>query len=371
MSDFIPYGRQLIDDDDIAAVVAVLRGEWLTQGPAIDAFEAAVVEITGARHAIAYSSATAALHACCAVADLGPGDRVAVPALTFMASANCARYVGAAPVLMDIEPSTYNLDFATMPCGVDALVAVHYAGLPVDFSSMRRRPRVVIEDASHALGAVGPHGPVGNCAMSDMTVFSFHPVKPATTGEGGVVTTNDDELAERLRRFRTHDIVRTPEHGAWTYEISHVGFNYRMTDISAALGVSQLVKLPGFIERRNELAARYRSLLVDLPIVLPPSAPVGQRHGYHLFAVQVPQRAEVHAAMHRLGIGVQVHYVPVHHHPISRGIEVTSRGLQVTDRVYSGLLSLPLHPGLTDDQQDRVVDALARSLERTASPVAA
>jgi perosamine synthetase len=243
MSTFIAYGRQSIDEDDITAVIAVLRGEWLTQGPAVEAFEASVIELTGARHAIAYSSATAALHACCAVADLGPGDRVAVPALTFMASANCARYVGAAPVLMDIDERTYNLDFATMPCGVDALVAVHYAGLPVDFSSMRRRPRVVIEDASHALGAVGPHGPVGNCAMSDMTVFSFHPVKPATTGEGGIVTTNDDVLADRLRRFRTHDIVRTPDNGGWTYEIGALGFNYRMTDISAALGVSQMSKL--------------------------------------------------------------------------------------------------------------------------------
>jgi perosamine synthetase len=369
--EFLPYGRQLIDDDDIAAVVAVLKGDWLTQGPAVEQFEQRLTALTGAAHAVVFSSATAALHACCAAAGLGVGDRVAVPSLTFMASANCARYVGASPVLMDIDPATLNLDLAKMPHGVDAVVAVHYAGLPVDFAGMRRRPRIVIEDASHAIGAIGPDGPVGNCARSDLCVFSFHPVKTITSGEGGAVTTNDPALADRLRRFRSHDMVKTPERGGWSYEITELGANFRMTDMQAALGASQLAKLGRFVERRNELAARYRSLLADQPLVLPPAAPAGQRHAYHLFAVQVPERARVYAEMHDARIGVQVHYVPVHHHPISRCDEVAPGGLRATDRAYDGLLSLPLHPGLTDAQQDRVVDALTASLARTGVPVAA
>lgn len=358
----IPYGRQHVDDADIAAVVDVLRSDWLTTGPAIDRFEAAVAEYVGARHAVAFSSATAALHGACAVAGLGPGDVVTTSPLTFIASANCARYVGAQPALIDIDPRTLNIDIDKVDDTSDALIPVHYAGLPVDLGSLQSRPCVIIEDASHALGAHTLHGRVGNCAHSDMCVFSFHPVKPITTGEGGMVTTNDDELAERLRRFRSHGIVRSTKPDSWEYDAQGLGFNYRMTDIQAALGLHQLSQLDAFIERRNDLADRYRELLAGLPITLPPAAPAGTRHGYHLFAIQVLDRERVFTALRQAGIGVQVHYVPVHHHSISSDITCPAEGFPHADRVYAGLISLPLYVGLAEDEQDQVVAALKATL---------
>ncbi|MGZ4793251.1 MAG: UDP-4-amino-4,6-dideoxy-N-acetyl-beta-L-altrosamine transaminase [Ilumatobacteraceae bacterium] len=356
----IPYGRQAVDEADIAAVVEVLRGDWLTQGPTIERFEAAVAEYVGARHAVAYSSGTSALHGATAAAGLGPGDVVVTSPLTFMASANCARYVGATPALVDIDPSTWNLDLAQVDEDAAAVVVVHYAGLPVDLRRFPNRPAVVIEDAAHALGARTPDGPVGNCAHSDMCCFSFHPVKPITTAEGGMVTTNDDGLAERLRRFRTHGIVRMPERGGWYYEISDIGFNYRMTDVQAALGLSQMAKLDRFIERRNEIAVRYRELLAGSAIGLPPAAPPGFRHGYHLFAVQVAERRRVFDGLRDAGIGVQVHYVPIHHHPVSADIGAKPGDLPVCDAVYEQLISLPMHPGLSDSEQTLVVEALLK-----------
>ena len=354
----IPYGRQSISEEDIAAVAEVLRGDWLTQGPTVKRFEQTVIEATGARHAVAYSSGTAALHGATAAAGLGPGDVVATSPLSFMASANCARYVGADVALIDIDPATLNLD----PTGVlpehDALVAVHYAGLPVDLTELAVRPRVVIEDAAHALGAFTADGPVGNCAHSDMCCFSFHPVKPVTTAEGGVVTTNSDEYAEALRRFRSHGIVRRPERGEWYYEIDSLGFNYRLTDIQAALGASQMVRLDEFICRRNEIADRYRDELADVDCVLPPSAPDGVRHGYHLFVIRVDDRATVFHALRERGIGVQVHYVPIHHHPISRNVMLPDSGLSMCDSVYEQIVSLPMHPSLTDDDQTTVIATL-------------
>lgn len=354
----IPYGRQSIDPSDIAAVVAVLEGDWLTQGPAIPRFEEAVARHVGADHAVAFSSATAGLHAAASVAGIGPGDLVATSPLTFMASANCARYVGADLTLVDIEAETLNLDPTRVADDVDALVAVHYAGLPVDLSRLERRPRVVIEDAAHALGATTPDGPVGNCSHSDMTVFSFHPVKPITTAEGGMVTTNDGRLAEGLRRFRHHGIHRQDDWPGWYHEISTLGYNHRLTDIGAALGLSQLDRLGEFITERNRLAERYRRLLADAPVVLPPSAPPGWRHGYHLFPIQVDDRTNVYQRMRDAGVGVQVHYVPVHHHPISADLGLSVGDLPICDAVYEGLLSLPLHPSLTEEQQDRVVELL-------------
>jgi perosamine synthetase len=356
----IPYGRQSIDEDDIAAVVEVLRGDWLTQGPTIDRFEEAVAGYVGARHAVAFSSGTAALHGAAWAAGLGPGDLVVTSPLTFMASANCARYVGATPGLVDISRETWNLDLSQAPAHAEAVVAVHYAGLPVDLANPGwiKRPRVIIEDAAHALGALTPDGPVGNCANSDMCCFSFHPVKPITSGEGGMVTTNDDELADRLRRFRTHGIVRMPEQGGWYYEIAEMGFNYRMTDIQAALGLSQMGKLDQFIERRNEIAEQYRSMLASLPVGLPPAAPGGYRHGYHLFPVLVEHRRQVFDALREHGIGVQVHYVPVHHHPVSADIGAKVGDFPVCDEVYAGLISLPIHPGLVDDEVQHVTEVL-------------
>ncbi len=357
----IPYGRQLVDDDDVAAVAAVLRGDWLTGGPAVAAFERALCAQTGARHAVAFSNGTAALHGALAAAGIGPGDRVLTSPLSFVASANCARYVGAAAGFVDIDPGTLNLDpTAVGPC--DALVAVHYAGLPVDLRALRTRPRVVIEDAAHALGATTSDGPVGNCAHSDLCTFSFHPVKAITTGEGGAVTTNSDDLADALRRFRSHGMVRHPEEGGWYYEVEELGYNYRLTDIQAALGTSQLAKLDRFVTRRNELADRYRELLAPLPIELPPAAPAGVRHAYHLFAARVPGRRDVYDAMHAAGIGVQVHYVPIYRHPVFAGTGRAAADFPETERAYAGLLSLPLFPALSDADQDYVVETLTKCL---------
>jgi perosamine synthetase len=356
----ISYGRQTVDEADIDSVVRVLRGDWLTQGPTIESFEQAVADYVGARHAVAFSNGTAALHGAAAAGGLGPGDIVVSSPLTFMASLNCARFVGATPALVDIDRTTWNLDLELLTDDADAIVAVHYAGLPVDLSAMRRRPRVVIEDAAHALGASTPDGRVGNCARSDMCCFSFHPVKPITTAEGGMVTTNDDELADRLRRFRNHGIVRRPDLGGWYYEISEVGYNYRLTDVQAALGLSQMSKLDAFIERRNDLADRYRQLLADSPCVLPPEASAGFVHGYHLFPILVADRRRVFDRLREEGVGVQVHYVPVHHHPVSRDIGLSPGDLPVCDDVYEQLISLPIHPSLSDQDQDFVVDCLRR-----------
>ena len=354
----IPYGRQTIEADDVAAVAAVLQGAWLTQGPTIDAFEAAVAERVGARHAVAYSSGTAGLHGAAFAAGLGPGDLLVTSPLTFMASANCGRYVGASVGLVDLDPDTWNLDVAAVPVEAEAVVAVHYAGLPADLSRLEHRPRVVIEDAAHALGAVTPDGPVGNCAHSDLCVFSLHPVKPITTGEGGIVTTNDDELAERLRRFRCHDIERMPEHGGWYYEIAELGFNYRMTDMQAALGLAQLPKLDRFLTRRNEIADRYRVLLSDLSVGLPPAPPAGFSHGYHLFPVRVANRRRVFDGLRAAGIGVQVHYPPIYRHPLFAPLGTAPTDYPETERAYAGLLSLPMYPALTEAQQDQVVETL-------------
>lgn len=365
----IPYGRQSIDDDDVAAVVRALRSDWLTQGPEVAAFEQRLVDRTGARHAVAFSSGTAALHAAAAVAGLGPGDIVGTTPLTFVASANAARYVGATVELLDIDPATYGPDPTAVHDGLDALVAVHYAGLPVDLSRLVHRPRVVIEDAAHAIGAHTPSGPVGNCAHSDMTCFSFHPVKTVTTGEGGAVTTNSDELAQALRTFRHHGIRPGVDPAEpWAYDIASIGHNLRITDLQCALGSSQLGKLDGFVARRNELADRYRSLLGGHgDVVLPPAAAPGFGHAYHLFAVRVPNRAQVYAAMREQGIGVQVHYVPVHHLSAYASDALAPERFPVTEQVYAGLLSLPLYPTLSEAEQDQVVAALEQSLAQTTS----
>jgi UDP-4-amino-4,6-dideoxy-N-acetyl-beta-L-altrosamine transaminase len=357
----IPYGRQLVEADDIAAVVDVLGSDWLTGGPRVDDFERALCAHTGAAHAVAFANGTAALHGALAAAGIGPGDRVVTSPLSFVASANCARFVGADSDFVDIDPKTLNLDVAAIGA-CDALVAVHYAGLPADLTALTVRPRVVVEDAAHALGASTPDGPVGNCARSDMCTFSFHPVKAVTTGEGGAVTTNSDALADALRRFRSHGTVRRSELGGWYYDVATLGYNYRITDIQAALGVSQLGKLERFVARRNALAARYHELLASLPIDLPPTAPPGTRHAYHLFAVRVPERRAVYDAMHAAGIGVQVHYVPIYKHTLYADRGRSGAHFPETERAYDGLLSLPMYPALTETDQDRVVEVLERCL---------
>ena len=357
----IPYGRQSVDDDDVAAVVAVLKGDWLTQGPHVAEFEEAFARRVEAEHAVAFSNGTAALHAACAAAQLGPGDVVATSTLSFVASANCARYVGAEVRLLDIDPETLNVDPASVPV-VDGFVAVHYAGLPMDLSALRERPRVVIEDAAHAIGARTPDGPVGNCAHSDLCCFSFHPVKTITTGEGGMVTTNDGRLADRLRRFRHHGIEPRPDLGGWAYDVVEVAYNARLTDLQAALGTSQLAKLDRFLGRRQTIADRYRALLAPLAVTVPPEVPAGFGHGLHLFPIQVPERDAVYAAMRDAGIGVQVHYVPIHQ---LAAYQPAPGVFPHADHAYQQLLSLPLFPDLTETEQDTVVAALTRALAGT------
>lgn len=357
----IPYGHQSIDESDVDAVVAVLRGDWLTQGPAIADFEAALAERVGARHVVAFTSGTAALHGATAAAGLGPGDTVATSPLSFVASANCARYVGADVAFLDIDPDTLNLDPAQLPDALDALVAVHFAGLPVDLNALPYRPRVVIEDACHALGADTQDGPVGNCARSDMCVFSFHPVKTITTGEGGAVSTNSDDLADALRHFRSHGTVPTPERGGWAYDVASLGFNYRMTDLQAALGHSQLRRLDTFLKRRRELAARYDELLAGLPVTLPPRAAEPSTHAYHLYAIRIPHRRRVYDHLRSEGIGAQVHYVPIYQHSLYAP-SFRPSSYPNTEAAYEQLLSLPLYPGLESADQDRIVRTLREAL---------
>lgn len=360
----IPYGRQSIDEDDIQAVVKVLRGDWLTQGPAIDELEDLLAATVEARYAVVFANGTAALHAACAAAGLGSGDVLATSSLTFAASAACAHYVGARSTLVDIDPDTLNIDLDLVPDGIDALVAVHYAGLPVDLAALRNRPRVVIEDAAHAIGAQTPDGPVGNCAHSDLTAFSFHPVKTITSGEGGAVTTNDPDLADSLRKFRHHGIERRPEIASWYYEIPEMGVNSRLTDMQAALGSSQLGKLDRFVARRNDIAETYRHELDGLDIRLPPEpADETWRHGRHLFPIRVAERDRVADELRTRGVGTQVHYVPLHRHsayhdPADGGPERFPH----TEAAFAELLSIPMYPALSDDDVTAVISALEASL---------
>jgi UDP-4-amino-4,6-dideoxy-N-acetyl-beta-L-altrosamine transaminase len=353
----IPYARHLIDGGDIEAVVEVLGGDWITQGPRVEAFEDALIKATGATYAISFSSGTAALHAAAAAAGLGTGDLVVTSPISFAASAACALYVGATPGFVDIDPATLNMDVSCLP-ECDAVIAVHYAGLPLDLGQFRRRPRVVIEDAAHALGATTPDGPVGCCADSDMCMFSFHPAKVVTSAEGGAVTTNDRRLADRLRRFRNHGIVQEPTQGGWYYEIESLGFNFRLSDVHAALGTSQLGKLDAFVTRRRALAARYRTLLADLPVQLPPEAPEGWGHAYHLFVLRVEERRRVYDELHRRGVGVQVHFVPIYRHPLYSSPGASPSRFPEAEAAYQRLLSIPMFPGLTDADQDAVVESL-------------
>lgn len=363
----IPYGRQSIDEDDIEAVVAVLRGDMITQGPAIEEFEASLCASTGAAHAVAFSNGTAALHGAVAAAGIGTGDLLVTTPLTFVASANCGKFVGASTGFVDIEPETLNLNPTRIPRNADALVAVHFAGLPVELERLNRRPRVVIEDAAHALGATTPDGPVGNCAHSDMTTFSFHPVKPITTGEGGAVTTNDAELAERLRRFRSHGVMRDPAGPAWIYDVVELGYNYRLTDLQAALGRSQLTKLDRFIDARNAQAATYADRLAGLDIELAPEPRGSGRHGRHLYPIRVGGRDRVAADLRDRGIGVQLHYVPVHLHSLYRADGWKRGDFPLAEHAADRLLSLPIHPSLKHDELENVLVEIGAAVAATSA----
>jgi UDP-4-amino-4,6-dideoxy-N-acetyl-beta-L-altrosamine transaminase len=382
----IPYGRQWIDEDDIAAVVEVLRSDWLTQGPAVEAFEAAVAEKVGAEHAIAVSNGTAALHIAVLAAGVGPGDVVWTSPITFVASANCALYAGASVDFVDVEPDTALLDAEAFGRKLEAaaadgalpkaVVPVHLAGQPCDMARIRaaaeRYGVTVVEDGAHAIGGSYEGSPVGSCTFSDMTTFSFHPVKVITTGEGGMITTNDDALAKRLRLLRTHGITRDPlsmvheSEGPWYYEQVELGYNYRITDIQCALGISQLRRLDEFVARREVFASRYDVLLADLP-VRPLARREGRASGWHIYVVNLEpevgrSRRRVFDALRAAGIGVNVHYIPVHLQPYYRELGFAPGDFPQAEAYYASALTLPLYPAMTDADQDAVVAALRGAL---------
>ena len=378
----IPYGRQDISDDDIRAVEDVLRSDYLTQGPAVPAFEGAIAQRTGAAHAVAVNSATSALHIACMALDLGPGDLLWTVPNTFVASANVGLYCGADVDFVDIDPNTYLMCPNALAAKLErakrsgrlpkVIIPVHFAGQTADMvaiSAMARAHGIrVIEDASHSIGASYRGVPVGACPYGDITVFSFHPVKIITTAEGGCATTNDPELARRMVLARSHGVTRDTAQmhnaegqGGWYYEQIALGYNYRMTDIQAALGLSQMARLDDFIARRHVLAQRYDELLAGLDLVRPVQCPNGHS-ALHLYPVQVHARDRVFAAMRAQGIGVNVHYIPVHTHPFWRARGFGWGDYPVSERFYSRAISLPLHTRLTDAEQDQVVAALAKAL---------
>ena len=381
--DILPYGRQWIDEDDIAAVVAALRSAYLTTGPTVPRFEAALCQALGAAHAVAVCNGTAALHAACAAAGLGPGDEVLVPALTFLASANCARYVGAEPVFVDVDPRSglINVEHAGRLVGPNtrAIIPVHLNGRPADLPAIRAladaHGLTVIEDAAHALGARAHGTQIGDCHYSDMAIFSFHPVKHVTTGEGGAITTARPELATALEVFRSHGMVRDPKQlrhaspGPWYYEQHTLGYNYRITDLQCALGISQLTKLERFVARRRALAARYDQLLTSLEAVEPVAIGTADTlSAYHLYAVHIDfagrarTRAQVVAALRELGILTQVHYIPVPAQPYYTDRGADPRQFPGALAYYEGVLSLPLFPAMHDEDVNRVVEALSQVL---------
>lgn len=383
----IPYGRQDIRQEDIDAVVAVLRSDWLTQGPAVPAFERALAAHCGASHAVAANSATSALHVACLALGLGPGDWLWTSPNTFVASANCGRYCGASVDFVDIDPRTYNMSVGALETKLaeaqrtgrlpKIVVPVHFAGQSCDMRTIRALAEKyefrIIEDASHAVGGRYLDEAVGNCRYSDIAVFSFHPVKIITTGEGGMALTNDSDLATRMSRLRTHGVTRDAaqmdgrSEGPWYYEQVELGLNYRMTDLQAALGSSQLRRLEAFVARRHELAERYDRLLADLPLIRPWQHP-DALSAWHLYVVQLDStrtersRRDVFDALRAAGIGVNVHYIPVHRQPYYRRLGTASGEFPEADAYYQRALSLPLYTGLTEAGQDRVVAALADAL---------
>jgi len=381
VSDFLPYGRQDVTEEDIAAVADALRGQLITQGPQVEAFEAAFADAVGARHAVAFANGTGALHGAAVAAGLGEGDELLTTPLSFVASANCALFTGARPRFADVDTDSANLDSATairagLADDVTAVVAVSLAGLPVELEplqALRNRGVIVIEDGCHAIGGRRASEPVGAGGLADMTVFSLHPVKTVTTGEGGVVTTHDDGMADILRSFRTHGMRRGADGGGtlpgpWHYDVERLGFNYRITDFQCALGLSQLKRLPAYVDRRNEIADRYHERLAGTEgLKLPVRARDGEVHGYHLFVVRFtegPERRRFIAdALREAGIGTQLHYIPIPLHGLYRdlgyGEEAMGR-LPHAQSYYEQALSIPMYPALTDADVDRVAGEIKR-----------
>ena len=382
----LPYGRQSLDEDDYNAVMGVLKGDWLTQGPLIDAFEKGLAETCGVRYAVVVSSGTAALHLACLAAGVGPGDLGITSPITFVASANCIAYCGGTPGFVDINPGTACLDPALLKAACvrqapKVVIPVDFAGQPADLPAIqdvaRQYGALVIEDAAHSLGASYEHAgqwyQAGSCAHSDMAILSFHPVKHITTGEGGAVLTNSPDHYAKLQRLRTHGITRdqsllTRNDGPWYYEQYDLGYHYRITDIQCALGLSQLAKLGGFVTRRRALVERYKnalaSLAADLTLLLEEP---GKRSAYHLLVAQIhggsTQRRHVFECLAARKIRCQVHYIPVHLQPwYQQHLGTRPDNFPQAESFYSGCLSLPLFPGMSDGDVDRVANALKVAL---------
>ena len=383
----IPYGRQNISEADIQAVVDVLRSDFLTQGPAVPAFEQAVASYCRAQHGIAVNSATSALHIACLALGLGPGDWLWTTPITFVASANCGLYCGAQIDFVDIDPRTYNL----CPNALEAklkqaektgrlpkvVVAVHLCGQPCDMAAIHALGQKygfkIIEDASHAIGGKYQGEPIGNCRYSDITVFSFHPVKIITTAEGGMAVTNDADLAHTMNLLRSHGITRDEAHmthapdGPWYYQQIALGFNYRITELQAALGLSQMQRLDAFVAQRHALARRYDELLSDLPLVTPWQHPDGHS-GLHLYVVRLcldrihQTHRHVFEGLRAQGLGVNVHYIPVHTQPYYAQMGFVAGDFPQAEQYYAQAISLPMYQDLTHAQQDRVIAALRKEL---------
>ena len=387
MNSFIPYGRQNITKADIAAVVKVLESDWLTQGPTIPMFEEYVATACGASYGVAVNSATSALHIACLALGLGKGDILWTSPNTFVASANCGLYCGAEVDFVDIDPHSYNLSVDALEQKLvqaegegklpKVVVPVHLAGQSCDMEKIGALSRKygfrIVEDASHAIGAKYQGSSVGNCQFSDMTVFSFHPVKIITTGEGGMVVTNQQDLYEKLIRLRTHGITRNPDlmqgksHGLWYYQQLDLGFNYRMTDIQAALGLSQMQRLDDFVSRRRFLAAGYNQLLQDFPLVLPWQHPETES-SWHLYVIRLKldriakTHTQVFEELRRAGIGVNLHYIPVHTQPYYQGLGFKWGDFPEAEQYYQEAISLPLYYDLTEENQEQVGSVLRKIL---------
>lgn len=376
----LPYGQQWLDDDDIAAVVEVLRSDWLTTGPKVAEFERAFADFVGAREAVAVSNGTAALHAAMYAIDVGPGDEVIVPPMTFAASANCVVFQGGTPVFADVDSDTLLLDPAQIEAKITArtraIIAVDYTGQPCDYDTLRviadRHSLILVADACHALGGSYKGRLVGS--LADLSAFSFHPVKHVTTGEGGMITTDDPELAQRMRVFRNHGITtdhrQREQQASWFYEMVDLGYNYRLTDIQCALGMSQLRKLPGWVARRQTIARRYNAAFAEMPAVGSLGVREEVSHAYHLYMIRLDvtqlraTRTEVFAALRAEGIGVNVHYIPVHLHPFYRERFGTGPGLcPVAEAAYEQLITLPIFPHMSDGDADDVIVAVGKVTE--------
>jgi len=383
----IPYGRQNITETDIDAVVDVLKSDFLTQGPMVPRFERTVAEKVKVNHAVAVNSATSALHIACLALGLGAGDKLWTVPNTFVASANCARYCGADVDFVDIDPETWNISVTCLKEKLEQakienrlpniLVAVHFSGQPTDqeviWELAQQYGFKIVEDASHAIGASRNGEPVGSCRWSDVTIFSFHPVKIVTTGEGGMALTNDAELAEQMALLRSHGITRDvdrfaqTDQGPWYYEQQMLGFNYRMTDIQAALGVSQVARLDGYINRRNELAVRYDVALKDLPLQLP-AVQKENDSAFHLYVVRLQlnelskSHRQVFEELRQNDIGVNLHYIPVHLQPYYRALGFREGQFPEAEAHGKTAITLPLYPVMSDQEQDQVVSVLTKVL---------